>query len=257
MAGVKKPEDKKPEVPGWIVSFSDMTTLLLAFFVLLQTFAKTQDPELFYAGQGSFRRAISGMGISKWLGGQTAKPLVDYRKLQYPTAPKEDEDGRERIMDLDDEKIRQAFRGLRESMEMKASDVASETIHVQNTPVTFQVGKDDLGEKAMGFLSQLARDLKQTADRESVKLYVIGLAADVKTRKEQMVLSARRAAAVQRYLSAALSGESSDKWDVYSWGAGDGGRWCQTYGLMPKGVAGGTDCIAVAVMSAGAKGGRR
>ena len=36
----KNPDDGKPKVPGWIVSFSDMITLLLAFFVLLQSFAK-------------------------------------------------------------------------------------------------------------------------------------------------------------------------------------------------------------------------
>ena len=257
MSGARKPQEDAASVPGWIVSFSDMVTLLLAFFVLLQTFAKTQDPELFYAGQGSFRRAISGMGLTKWFSGQMARPLRDYRKLQYPTAPGPDEDGQERVIDLEDEKIRQAFRNLRESMEMKASDVASETVDVHKTPVTFPTGGDDLDDEARKFLTQLAGDLKQTVDRESVKLYVIGLAADVKTRKDQLVLSARRAAAVQRFLSEALSGQTPDKWDVYSWGAGDGGQWCKAYGLTPKGIAGGTDCIAVAIMSAGGRAGRR
>ena len=37
-------QDKGNSVPAWIVSFSDMVTLLLAFFVLLQSFAKVQDP---------------------------------------------------------------------------------------------------------------------------------------------------------------------------------------------------------------------
>lgn len=257
MAGARKPQEEPSSVPGWIVSFSDMVTLLLAFFVLLQTFAKTQDPELFYAGQGSFRRAIEGMGLTRWFSGQMSQPLRDYRKLQYPTDPGPDEDGQERIIDLEDEKIRQMFRNLRESMEMKASDVAGETIDIHNTPVTFPTGGDSLDDEARKFLTQLADDLKQTVDRESVKLYIIGLAADVKSRKDQLVLSARRAAVVQRFLSQALSAGMSDRWDVYSWGAGDGGQWCRAYGLSPKGIAGGTDCIAVAVMSAASRGGRR
>lgn len=257
MAVLKRPKEEKIEVPAWIVSFSDMTTLLLAFFVLLQTFAKTQDPELFNVGQGSFRRAISGMGMAKWTQGQMAYPLDDYRKLQYPTDPKDDEDGHDRIIDLEDEKIRQMFRALRETMDLKASNIADETIDIHNTPVVFADGDDALDDKATEFLTQFATDLAQSADQDSIKLYVIGLAADVKSRKDQLILSAKRAAVVQRFLSEALSGATSDKWDVYSWGAGAGGRWCQDKGLVAKGLPGGTDCIAIVIMGAGTRNGRR
>ena len=47
----KKPQEEQDKVPAWIVSFSDMITLLLAFFVLLQSIALEQDPALFHMGQ--------------------------------------------------------------------------------------------------------------------------------------------------------------------------------------------------------------
>jgi len=40
-------EDDKPKVPSYIVTFSDMVTLLLTFFVMLLSLAEVQDPELF------------------------------------------------------------------------------------------------------------------------------------------------------------------------------------------------------------------
>jgi chemotaxis protein MotB len=46
MAAKKRQEEEPEGTPAWIVSFADLITLLLAFFVLLQSFAKEQDPEL-------------------------------------------------------------------------------------------------------------------------------------------------------------------------------------------------------------------
>jgi len=65
-------------------------------------------------------------------------------------------------------------------------------------------------------------------------LYVLGLAPDETTEKEQWILSARRAEAVARFMRNNLDlaagvqqgfSESLLKWSVHSWGAGSGGEW--------------------------------
>jgi len=80
----KKRQEEGRSVPAWVVSFSDMVTLLLAFFVLLQSFARVQDPEMFFVGQGSFKSAIAGMGLPSWLLGRQDKPQREHPKVEHP-----------------------------------------------------------------------------------------------------------------------------------------------------------------------------
>lgn len=57
-APVKCPECT-PGLPGWMATFSDMVTLLLTFFVLLLSFAKTESAK-YEAALGSIRNAFGG-----------------------------------------------------------------------------------------------------------------------------------------------------------------------------------------------------
>ena len=55
---VKCPECE-PGLPGWMATFSDLVTLLLTFFVLLLSFAKTETSK-YEAALGSIRNAFGG-----------------------------------------------------------------------------------------------------------------------------------------------------------------------------------------------------
>ena len=58
--GVKKKKDTQPPgLPGWMATFSDLVTLLLTFFVLLLSFAKTETNK-YEAALGSIRNAFGG-----------------------------------------------------------------------------------------------------------------------------------------------------------------------------------------------------
>ncbi|MCD6365807.1 MAG: OmpA family protein [Planctomycetes bacterium] len=227
----KKPEEPKQGTAVWIVSFSDMVTLLLAFFVLLQTFAKAQDPDLFYAGQGSFQRAISGFGLTSWFKGRMANPIADYHKLKYPTSIKADRDSTDRLIDPNDERIREMFKDISDALDVKAEDMAADTVTVIVTPIRFEPSDAELNEQAMKYIEALAGDIKQSAHRD-VNIYVAGLAADEKNKRRRWMLSARRAARVQLVLSEALASDQNRKWLVDSWGAGAG----EAFGVDAKGA---------------------
>ncbi|MCD6303381.1 MAG: hypothetical protein J7M21_00280, partial [Planctomycetes bacterium] len=154
--------EEKPGVPAWIVSFSDMVTLLLAFFVLLQSFAHVQDPELFFIGQGSFKRAIAGMGLPSWLFGREDKPKRDYINVKHPSDEGPPSDPRSRNIDADDEKIRNIFDDLKKNMNTSSQDTVQVPIRVELTPIRFPAGAAGLDDRARTYLKQLAFDLRQT-----------------------------------------------------------------------------------------------
>ena len=56
---VKCPDCPPPGLPGWMATFSDLVTLLLTFFVLLLSFAKTETAK-YEAALGSLRDAFGG-----------------------------------------------------------------------------------------------------------------------------------------------------------------------------------------------------
>ena len=53
-----------PGLPGWMATFSDLVTLLLTFFVLLLSFAKTESAK-YEAALGSIRNAFGGNTLQK------------------------------------------------------------------------------------------------------------------------------------------------------------------------------------------------
>lgn len=59
MADAPKCPPCKPGAPGWLATFSDLTTLLLTFFILLLSFAKTETAK-YEAAIGSLRNAFGG-----------------------------------------------------------------------------------------------------------------------------------------------------------------------------------------------------
>jgi outer membrane protein OmpA-like peptidoglycan-associated protein len=236
MKGAKKPEESAGEkVPIWIISFADMITLLLSFFVMLQTMSHKREPELFHAGQGSFIRAIEGFGVPDLLFGKQQAAPLDYRRIKYPTAASPDRHPMNRVIDADDERIRQAFKELQERFANEASDISDRIIDFSATPVRFGRSQATLSARAQEHLKGFADNLKQNLALHKLRLYAIGLAADEGPGKGQWVLSARRAHAAEDFLRTELSEELSRAgWEIRSWGAGAGGSWCGKLGTSPE-----------------------
>ncbi|HUU60300.1 MAG TPA: flagellar motor protein MotB, partial [Phycisphaerae bacterium] len=227
--------DSGNSVPTWIVSFSDMVTLLLAFFVLLQSFAHVQDPDLFFVGQGSYRRAISGMGIPAWLFGRKDRPAQKYIKIKHPTDEGTPAFPKERVIDADAEKLRKVFADLKEQFDTQLADVSQRTLRAEPTPIRFDGPRAELSDEAKAYLRQFATDLRQSAGPAGTLVYVVGLAADAADARQRLPLSARRAHAVEQFLDEALRpAGAGPRWNVFSWGAGAGDAWCRKLGVLAE-----------------------
>ncbi len=227
-------EEEGPKVPGYIVTFSDMVTLLLTFFVMLLSLASVQDPELFNRGRDSFSFAIQNFGLGMLWG---SKPRPDFGnvKIKYFII-KPDKFFKGRNIHIKEEKIRQVFNELRQSMKTMPSEVVATKTDFSVANIRFARGVSRLDASAKQFLGSFCSNLQQDSGSRPIKLYVLGLAGDQATEKEQWILSAKRAKVVADYLRGILSSGSGfqtqrsafggwSKWSVYWWGAGPGGDW--------------------------------
>jgi chemotaxis protein MotB len=249
----KRPADEpKAPVPGWIVSFTDMVTLLLAFFVLLLTLAKDRDPELFFVGQGSFRRAIAGLGIPSLFPGKLPKIRQQYRRVVYCVEADPYNIIAERIIDDEQEQIAKLFHELRSQIETSTSDTSEKVISASATPISFADSQARLDKSAQAYLKSFAANLTETIGARAVRVEVIALAASEPTRARQWRLSAQRAAEVERYLRKALAAEiTKHGWQVGSRGAGAGSQSTRRLGLIP-----GKSSVAIKIVEASTKHGR-
>jgi len=214
-------EERGAKVPAYIVTFSDMVTLLLTFFVMLLSLAQVQDPELFNSGRDSFLQSIRGLGLGM-LRGRRQGPDFGNTKIKYFIgSPDKLYEGR--TIDAKDEEIRRIFKDVSRSMKTMPSQIVAKETNFLVTNVRFSPGDAILDGQAKRFLTQFALHLQQDTGSEAVSLYVLGLAGDERTEQEQWILSAKRAQVVADFLKD--TSPSWLKWSIYSWGAGPGGDW--------------------------------
>ena len=242
------PREEKQKVPGYIVTFSDMVTLLLTFFVLLLTLAEVQDPELFMQGRDSFWESIRYCGLGALLGAEMSLDLPADRSKHPTSEPETTED---RTIDAYRERLRRIFDRINQAATTLPAQIVGQQLHFTVTDVRFPQGQAALNEESRQFLSRFCVNLQQNLDAETSTLYVLGLSGDEATEKQQWMLSARRAQTVAGFLRETLAKhapESADSaaWRVFWWGAGPGGNWAGQDRPEP-----GQSQILIAVLSSG------
>jgi chemotaxis protein MotB len=107
----EKPEDTGPTVPGYLVSFGDMMTILLTFFILLCTYATQRQAGFVADGIGSFRLAIDALGLPGFLTSDRLPTSLGADRIRYKTREREDRGER----DEDDRRITDELETLRRS----------------------------------------------------------------------------------------------------------------------------------------------
>jgi chemotaxis protein MotB len=226
--------DEKPKVPAYIVTFSDMTTLLLTFFVMLLSLASIQDPELFRKGRDSFRFSLNFLGLGALIA-REERPDLGFIKIKYSII-EGDKLERNRTIHAKEENTRKLFKEISESMKTLPSKVTAKKSDFTLTNISFTQGGSELNDSAKEFLNSFCTQLQQSNGTKPLKLYILGLASEQISEKQQWILSAKRAKAVSDYFRSILSSSSKTQgstssqwsnWSLYWWGAGMGGDWVQ------------------------------
>jgi flagellar motor protein MotB len=226
-------EEAGEKAPLWIISFADMISLLMAFFVMLLTMAHEKSGKIAYEGEGifeatiaGFKKSSSGFGMPVVFGGDTKKHGSGKDSLNYDShktyyAVKENENS-VRTIDAAEERVRRVFDKLGSHAKTAKSQMSWGKPDFVVTPINFSQGQYDLSPPAKDFLVKFTTDLQESGN-ERVKLYVIGLALDESIERQQWMLSSKRADAVADFIRGRMP--ASSQWSGYSWGAGTGGDW--------------------------------
>jgi len=215
------PEILPPKVPGYIVTFSDMVTLLLTFFVMLLTLANDQDPEMFNKGRDSFIRSLRYVGLGMFFGRQDMPAFGSVKTRYYIDT--DEQPSTLRTLDSEKEKVRRILEQISQVGTIIPSEMVADETRYSVTKVHFAPSEGELDDRARKYLSEYCAGWREVGGIENIKIYVLGLAADESTPARQWQLSARRAKVVADFLNKALS--SRLQRPVYSWGGGPGGDW--------------------------------
>ncbi len=226
-AKAKQQDEGGPKVPAYIVTFSDMVTLLLTFFVMLLSLATDQDPELYNKTRDAFVSSVNNIGLGM-LQGHRQNPEFGKQLVKH-TLRSPDDDTDVRTIDADEEKRRRLFRKVSDSMDALKSQIVGESIQYTVARVRFAPSGSILNPDSMKYLDEFSRNLAQDTQAGQTKLYILGMAADVKGVKQQWILSAKRSQAVAEYLQQVLP--NTGQYPVFSWGAGAGGNWVDESGF--------------------------
>jgi len=178
-------EPELPTSPGWMLTYGDIMTLLLTFFVLLISYSTIQE-EAFKKSLESFRAALS---ILSYEGSVIQFEKVPAVKYMPAIAPKE-------IM----RRLRQAIYsgGLKEQMKVSRD---REGIRITiKSPVLFDSGKADLRTDAAPVLKELVAILADSPNRVVVEGHTDNVPIHNEQFPSNWELSTARAISVARFL---------------------------------------------------------
>ena len=244
--------EEGPKVPVYIITYSDMVTLLLTFFVMLLTLADVQDAGFYDKGRDAFLKSIRYLGLGVLFGRKNSPELGSNKDKYHIDEPDKTTD--RRTIDARKEELRRTFDKLKKSMTTMPAQITAKTNNFVPANVHFQQGKAGLDEESKQYLTGFCSDLRGSSGREQITLYVLGLAPEEKTEQDQWLLSAMRAEITAKYLRNTLASmfdtgnqssilSPTQKWSVYSWGAGNGGDWAASDGPGSK-----TSDILIAIL---------
>ena len=196
----------KASPPAYMVSFCDMMTLILTFFILLVSMSKEQKAGLMADGVGSFIVAIKTHGLDGIMSGQEKAAIFEHQRRKFNVPPEEDE---ERLIEVDQAS---SFELIKTKL-LKSLEPHDELTYP--SVVEFAADSAEIPPASVPYLRRLGPSLKPKFKQT---LLIEGHANDAGSRfmGDNRRLATSRANAVRRYLVEEL-GFEEDRVQARAW----------------------------------------
>jgi outer membrane protein OmpA-like peptidoglycan-associated protein len=183
-------EDPKTPVPLWLVSFGDMMTNALTFFILMVSMSHQRDYGLIAKGLGSFVVALKSHGLPGLMPESEKIAIFNEFRQRFNLPPEQDPERRETPLKASElELVRAAAaKALQPHNELFQPSVAS-----------FAAGAAELEQASKDYLDRLADTLRPTRSQLLV-LEGHALDADARWNENDHWLAFARAQAVRDWL---------------------------------------------------------
>ncbi|MCX7856647.1 MAG: flagellar motor protein MotB [Deltaproteobacteria bacterium] len=180
--GKRKRHEDHENVERWLITYADLITLLLAFFIMMYAFSK-QDAEKYKEVSRHLKTIfVSGSGIAE-KGGLTGKGVLDENELLKSEIEKE----------LEELKVMQGLNQV-----SVVSDERGIVIRILDRAF-FDEGKAELKENAKNAIHKIAPLIKKIPNHIRVEGHTDNLPISNSEFKSNWELSVRRATEVVRY----------------------------------------------------------
>lgn len=181
--------------PRYMTAYCSIMTLLLAFFIILQAFSSVKGDGLFYAGKGSFVRALETFG----LGGVWDRGGGDLTggmpRPHYLVPDGSDEPPRQRRIDQEREEARRALLTMQKAgLSVREPPHGAGWCVTLSTPFSFLEWDETFGPRHEEFCAMLAHQLEPLVAARGFVIRVTAVVGDAHEFPPDAVIRALSAA---------------------------------------------------------------
>jgi len=199
-------EEEAIGIPEWVVTFGDMMSLLLTFFIMLVSLSEIKEEESYQALVDSMQQQFGYQKtIDALMPGKSKPRQTEYAVLSTTGRAKKKDTAKGGVPEKAPVGEEQHVRIIRPGQFTAVGSV-----------VFFEISSDRLSDEAQGVLRETAKQLRGKPQRIEVRGHVSAeFASRTGGTDEAMLLAIRRSAAVKRFLTE-VEGLSAERFRVSS-----------------------------------------